>query len=98
MASPAMAYNAALGSGFCSLRGRTPSGQQLSEMLNTVRVSPASSPALGPRSNIISSATSPHSAATVAQPPSLPPVPQLPPLMPLSKDPQEAPGSARHLK
>ncbi|XP_042139532.1 uncharacterized protein C16orf96 homolog [Peromyscus maniculatus bairdii] len=55
-------------------------------------------PPLGPRSNIISSATSPHSAATVAQPPSLPPVPQLPPLMPLSKDPQEAPGSARHLK
>ncbi|XP_036050445.1 uncharacterized protein C16orf96 homolog [Onychomys torridus] len=55
-------------------------------------------PPLGPRSNIINSATSPHSAGTVAQPPSLPPVPQLPPLIPLSKDPQEAPGSARHLK
>ncbi|XP_059126064.1 uncharacterized protein C16orf96 homolog isoform X2 [Peromyscus eremicus] len=55
-------------------------------------------PPLGPRSNIINSATSPHSAATVAQPPSLPPVPQLPPLTPLSKDPQEAPGSTRHLK
>ncbi|XP_052614232.1 uncharacterized protein C16orf96 homolog [Peromyscus californicus insignis] len=55
-------------------------------------------PPLGPRSNIINSATSPHSAAAVAQPPSLPPVPQLPPLIPLSKDPQEAPGSTRHLK
>ena len=92
MDSLAMGYNA---SPACSLGGRTPSGQRLPEMLNTACVSPASSPALGPRTSI-SSGTTQHSATTVARPPSLPPVPQLPPLIP--RDPQEAPGPTRHLK
>ncbi|XP_052051963.1 uncharacterized protein C16orf96 homolog [Apodemus sylvaticus] len=56
-------------------------------------------PPLGPRTSI-SSATTLHSATTtsMARPPSLPPVPQLPPLIPVSRDPQEAPGSAKRLK
>lgn len=64
---------------------------------NTAWVSPASSPALGPRTRI-SSAISPQSATTLAQLPSLPLVPQLPPLTPVSRDSQEAPGSNKHLK
>ncbi|XP_028644240.1 uncharacterized protein C16orf96 homolog [Grammomys surdaster] len=56
-------------------------------------------PPLGPRTSISSTATL-HSATntTMARPPSLPPVPQLPPLIPVSRDPQEAPGSAKRLK
>nr|XP_002727747.1 uncharacterized protein C16orf96 homolog [Rattus norvegicus] len=55
-------------------------------------------PPLGPRTSI-NSATSLHSATTMmARSPSLPPGPQLPPLIPVSRDPQEAPGSAKRLK
>uniref|UniRef100_A0A8C6I6Z4 RIKEN cDNA 4930562C15 gene n=1 Tax=Mus spicilegus TaxID=10103 RepID=A0A8C6I6Z4_MUSSI len=56
-------------------------------------------PPLGPRTSI-TSATTLHSATntTTARPPSLPPVPQLPPLIPVSRDTQEAPGSAKRLK
>lgn len=66
---------------------------------HTAWVSPASSSALGSRTSISSTATL-HSATTttMARPPSLPPVPQLPPLIPVSRDPQEAPGSAKRLK
>ncbi|XP_021040646.1 uncharacterized protein C16orf96 homolog [Mus caroli] len=54
---------------------------------------PASFPALGPRTSITSATNT-----TTARPPSLPPVPQLPPLIPVSRDTQEAPGSAKRLK
>ncbi|EDK97252.1 mCG128740 [Mus musculus] len=56
-------------------------------------------PPLSPRTSI-TSATTLHSATntTTARPPSLPPVPQLPPLIPVSRDTQEAPGSAKRLK
>ncbi|XP_055460349.1 uncharacterized protein C16orf96 homolog [Psammomys obesus] len=54
-------------------------------------------PPLGLRNNM-TSATSLHSATTLARPPSLPPLPQLPPLIPVSRDIQESTGSTKHLK
>nr|XP_021488052.1 uncharacterized protein C16orf96 homolog [Meriones unguiculatus] len=54
-------------------------------------------PPLGLRNNM-TSATSLHSATTLARPPSLPPLPQLPPLIPVSRDIQEGTGSTKHLK
>ncbi|XP_021553686.1 uncharacterized protein C16orf96 homolog [Neomonachus schauinslandi] len=52
-------------------------------------------PPLHPHASVRSAASGPP-PTTPARPPSLPPLPLLPPLTPSGRDPQQAPGPARH--